>query len=515
MNPLDNLTVCITSFRRSALLERTLKSVQAAGIRRLVIAAVEPDAETLAIIRSWEAAWETGADDWLSFDVVTVQDDIGCNDTWQLAAYHSRTSRIIILHDDDLLNSDFGPAYCETISPALDKGSTFATWRADLVFLDGHHEKTEFWSGPTRLSASAELLRVVNRRNTLSLSPIISVLDRQTVIHACKEASQTLSHRESYLHPGMLLGTELVVYIRHIQKFSKWLYVDKVLSHYGSHEGSGTIKAQSSGDLSPLCKGYDRARTQAMGTKPVMKPKLIFVYYVNQTSDPDEIERNRIARASWDYHFSQGEFIEMPVCKEDLSRTSFSLGDSRAMPYVRDLFDWGFAHAMPEDVVVYCNRDIGLTANAGALLLAGVARGRGITCCQRRRIDPKPGRMYKDLVNCATDGGFDVFSVTREWWKNFRDKMPDMLIGREAWDTCLRTLAEEWADGIPRLSRVSGSPAQWDKSKAYTDHVCWHKNHLSNWITERNTSAGQLHNRRLGKIFFAARNNQDLVRALT
>lgn len=509
MTPLDNLTVCVTNFRRPEFLDRCLNSVRVAGCRRVVVASVEPSEEVMKII-------DVHRDDgWLTYDVATVKDDIGCNDTWQLAAYHARTRRIIILHDDDMLNAGFGKAYTEIIGPTMDRENCFATWRADLVYTDGSHKPTEFWSGPTRLSKSAELMRFLSKRHQLSLSPVISVLDRQTVIHACKEAAQTLLHPECHLHQGMLLGTEIVVYMRHVQVFSKWLYVDQILSHYGSHDGSGTIAAEKSGDLATLWRGYDRARTQAEGAKPVMKPKIIFTYYDNHTTDPDEIHRNSVARTTWDFQFSQGDMIELPLRLTDLGRTSTDIGDTRCVPYVRDCFDWGVVHAMPEDIVVYCNRDIGLTATAAARILAGVERGRGVTCCPRRWIHPKPGRIYKDLVSCRPDGGFDAFAMTPEWWVKFKMKMPDMLIGREAWDTVFRNLAEEWADNRPRISVITGDPAQWARSKAYTDHVAYHKTHLSNWIAERLTSPGQKLNRSLAYKFFLNRNNMDLVRQLT
>lgn len=509
-NPLDHLTVAITNFRRPEFLTRCLRSVLVAGCRRVVVASVEPDEHTREIIEGFRGSG------WLSFDVAYAKDDIGCNDTWQLAAYHSRTKRIIILHDDDTLNAEFGKAYTETIAPAMDRDPTlFATWRADLLFTDGRHEPTDFWSGPTRIQPSRDLLKVVAARKRLSLSPIISVFDRQTVIHACKEAQQALVHPDCYHRPGMLLGTEIVAYMRHIQKYPKWLYVDKVLSHYGSHEGSGTIRAQEDGHMQVLWAGYDRARAQSELPKPVMPPRIIFVYYENAVTDPDELARNAVARYTWDYHFSQGRVIEMPVQPGDLLRSSAPIKDTRIVPFFKDLFEWGVAHAMPEDIVVYCNRDIGLTSQAVPLLIQGVARGRGVTCCPRRWLHPKPGRMYLDLVNCRPDGGFDAFAVTPAWWQGNRDKLPDMLIGREAWDTVFRAVAEEWADQSPRARQLAGNPAAWLRSKAYTDHVCWHRSHQSNWIQERLTAPGQLLNRRLAREFFLTRNNMDLVKQLS
>ena len=508
MNALDNLTVCVTTFRRTHLLDRALASVREAGIRRVVIAAMEPDAAVLAIVERHRLH------NWLSYDVTTVADDLGCNDTWMLAAYHSRTKRIIILHDDDTLNSEFGRAYAHIIAPVMDRSPCFATWRADLLFMDGHHEPTDFWTGPTRVLPSRELLKVVGHRGRLSVSPVVSVFDRETVIHACKEAYENLTSGGCYLHPGMLLGTEIVVYMRHIQRFPQWLFVDKVLSHYGSHDGSGTVAAQNSNGLQPLTHGYDLARTQASKPQPALKPRILFCHSGIDEPSEEESIRNAAARRTWDFHFSQGQFLEFPLRKDAFARTSLDLKDSRQTFFVRDIFDWGVMHAMKEDIVAFCNRDIGLTADAGQRLVEGVARGRGITCCPRRRLDPKPGRMYRSLPNAAPDGGFDIFAVTPLWWAENRLRMPDMLFGREAWDTVLRDIAEQWADGRTKNKNVRTNPAEWESSKAYTDHVCWHKNHMSLWQTERLTSAGQKYNRKLGLQYFQAQSVHDYDKSL-
>lgn len=510
MKPIDSLTVCVTNFRRPEFLRRCLESLRVAGCPRVVVASMEPDASTRKVIAEFQAL------PWTSFDVAFVEDDLGCNDTWMLAAYHSRTKRIIIMHDDDMLAPEFGEHYNTMIGPTLDREPTaFATWRADLIFMDGRHEATDFWSGPTRMSPSRELLKVVGARHRLSLSPIISVFDRETVIHACKEGLAALTTPECYHNQGMLLGTEIMVYMRHIQRFPKWLYVDKVLSHYGSHAGSGTVEAQNNGDLKPLWVGYDRARAQAETTKPALTPRILLVYSSSTPTSGDEMTRNSVARMTWDFHFGQGTFIEMPVRMKDLTRSSAMLQDTRNVPFIRDLFDWGCAHAMPEDIVLYCNRDIGLVTDAARLIGEGIVKGRGITCCPRRWMNPKPGRMYKNLVGARPDGGFDAFAVTPNWWAQHRGNMPDMLIGREAWDTVLRTLAEEWADQRPRLRGVAQGVGQLLRSNAYTDQVCFHKNHNSHWIAERLTSPGNLHNRRLAKEFFQSRNNTELVKQLS
>ncbi len=507
MSALDSLTVAITNFRRPGFLRRALASVHAAGIRNVVIATSEPSAEVLAVIAEF-------AHDFKSYIVHTLLADTGCNASWMIAAYRCTTSRLVLLHDDDVLAPEFGSVYESLIAPEMDRGSCIASWRANLLFDDGKTKPTEYFHGPTRTLPSSELARIVNAKGRLSLSPVVSVLDRLTIINAAKESEQTLTHNDCLYRPGMLLGTEIVAYLRSVRNFPRWLYVDQILSRYGSHDGSGTIYAEKNNGIYWLAKGYDIARLQCRMPPPKLNPKIIFVYYDNETTDADEIARNALARESWDFHFGQGDMIELPVRRSDLNRSSADLGDTRDVPFVRDLFDAGCRVATQDDVVVVCNRDIVLSSSAVERLVAGVIKGKGVTCCQRRRLDPAHGRTYKHFANCKTDGGFDVFAVTPGLWKTFRDKMPDMVVGREGWDSCFRTLAEEHADGR-RLNQITTTPEQWNKSNAYADHVAGHKNHMSNWIVERTTSLGNLHNRALARDFFKARGNHALVAALS
>lgn len=503
MNQLDTLTVAITSFKREWHLERAIASARNAGIRRLVVATSEPTPGILRIL-------DREKEGWLSFDVAGTRDDIGCNSTWMLAAYRSRTDRILLLHDDDVILPEFGEAYCRRMAPMLDAGVGFVSWRANHLFDDGTTHVTEYWTGPTRVAQSKELERLVARFGALSLSPIVSVLDRTTIIRACKEAEETLTHNECLYRPGMLLGTEILVYLRHIKAKPTWFYMDELLTMYGHTESSGTVQVEKTGNISSLVKGYDRARVQGvMHRAPSPKPKIILVHGYG-LPPADDAERQRMANAAYsrEHHFGQFDMIDREVFPGDIHRTSSDLGDSRPTVYLRDYLDLGCEMALPEDIVAFTNSDIGLTGDAAARILAGVERGRGVTVCPRRVLDhPAQGRIYRSVRNCKVDGGMDVIAVSPHWWDAMKDAMPDMLLGREAWDLCFRTLAEEWIDGPAMKSALTIIPSDWWISRAYTDDVCWHEPHDSFWKTDRSANLGGAHNRALARKFFEARRN--------
>lgn len=502
-DPFDDITVCVTSFRRTWHLNRAIESAWNAGFRKIAIAAAEINPEVQAVID------QNAGRGWKSYRVGAVKHDIGCNNTWMLAAYLSTTDRILLLHDDDFVNPQFGATYREKISPLMDQGLGFVSWRANHLRDDGSVNKTEWFIGPTGVRSSQELEKHVARMGTLCLSPIVSILDRTLTIRACKEAEATLTHNDSLERPGMLLGTEILVYLRHCRAFKAWLFVDELLTMYGCHMGSGTIAHEAKGTCAGIIRGYDRARVQGlMRTAPTPEPKIIFTHgYWGTPIDDQEIRRIGNARATWDHHFGNFSMIEREVKLGELE-DSGALGDPRPVAKLRGFLDAGAELALPEDIIAYSNSDIGVTEDADLKLIAAVARGNGVTVCPRRVLThPVPGRIYRTVKNCKADGGMDIIAISPRLWEVFRAAFPDFYLGREAWDLCFRTLAEEWADGPSMKSTITCSPEEWWKSRAYCDDVAWHEPHESFWKTDRATNPGGAHNRELAREFYTARNN--------
>ncbi len=481
-----DLTVAITSFKRSKHLDRALGSA-AAVAGHIVVATMEPDKEVDLVLARWQACLGR------RLKVVRLATDLGCNELWLQAVYHSPTERVIVLHDDDFLDPKLKGVYERYIAPFLDSGGGFASWRGHVVWDNGERRAIEWFDGPSRTLSTRAMEDFVGKRERLSLSPVVSVLRRSVLLDALKEAQQCLTAPECLLRPGMLLGTEILAYLRHCSGFDSWLYVDEVLSFYGAHDGSGTVQAEKSSNLQPLIAGYDFARNhyyQHRLNPPALQPRLLLVSSEYVAADADEARRIAVAHATWDFHFNHGAMLDFPVSLSELYRSSARFGDLRPVPYFKDLVAYAIRLARPEDVIVYANRDICLTVMAVDRILAGVERGGGITVATRRDwAGTQPTGLRRTVLNCKPDGGFDLFAFTLEWWRRNSSKMPDMLVGREAWDTVFRTVAEEIGAG----------------AAVYSDDVCYHENHMSFWITERFTNGGQLYNRKLALQFFKER----------
>jgi hypothetical protein len=191
------------------------------------------------------------------------------------------------------------------------------------------------------------------------------------------------------------------------------------------------------------------------------------------------------AYQTWKWHFDQGDVIEVPTTLKQWGRSSADMGDSRPVPFFKDLINHGMKMAQHEDVVCYSNRDILVSSEMPAKIIDKVNKN-GIALCWRRSFVPEHGRMYKDFRGGKRDGGIDVLAFKPQWWKEHEEMIPDFLIGREGYDYCLWKYAES----------LYGSDV-------YVDNVIGHEPHESFWKQNKKTNPGQVHNRSLARVFFA------------
>lgn len=477
---IEDCSVCITSFKRAQYLERALVSVVGQFSNIVVVdTGGDPGVRELSKHRYFQhVKWHF------------VDADLGCAETWLQCAYHSPTDRMILLHNDDEISPEFEKHYVGTIKPWMDSGSVeFCSWRAHLKMDDGSIKPTEWFSHGTSALPSSHITTFLLRLGRLSLSPIISIFRRNTLIKAVKEGNWFLyQHQQCLHHQSMLLGTEIIAYLRHAADHPRWGFVNEVLSYYGCCNSSGTVKVQKTGNLACITKGYDIARQYFLSGKyehPVLPPKVLLVYDDFLPADAGDQQRINTAYRTWQYQFDQADVIEVPTTIKQWSKTSAELGDERPVPYFHDLIQHGVDMAQSEDVVAYCNRDIQLTSNIPELILEGVKR-HGIILGRRREFTPEPGRIYKTFKGGKKDGGIDLICITPKWWNEHWKNLPRMFIGREGYDWVLWSYAE----------KVHGPTI-------YLDDGVGHQNHASYWRKNKRTNPAQAHNRALAKVFFA------------
>jgi glycosyltransferase involved in cell wall biosynthesis len=118
---LPELTVVVTSFRRSQRLKKCLESLVAAGVERVVVAASGCNGQEGKICDDLE--------DKLRITRSFRNGDLGCNETWLRGVTLATTRFVLIMHDDDWLLPEFGREYISNIYPQLRTRAGFATWR--------------------------------------------------------------------------------------------------------------------------------------------------------------------------------------------------------------------------------------------------------------------------------------------------------------------------------------------------------------------------------------------------
>lgn len=184
----------------------------------------------------------------------------------------------------------------------------------------------------------------------------------------------------------------------------------------------------------------------------------VLVFSANTAKDRDTKRRQDAAYVTWPLLKAR----QLPFAAK---RTSLQMGDQRAMPFVRDMIEAGFATG-PEEVLILLNNDIKVDERLGAAIRQSCAE---YGCYWAYRLDRPNGK---------TDQGADCFAFTRYWWTVHRHLFPDFLLGYWNWDDCL-----------VRLMRWSGCNEQ---ARLY-----YHEPHPSTQSPTRLASAGQQHNNTL------------------
>ena len=228
-----------------------------------------------------------------------------------------------------------------------------------------------------------------------------------------------------------------------------------------------------------------------------LSPELIrHVFHWFDSGKPDEQRRMGNAMKTWAQFSGDPKYVQ---CKHELKpgdRTSKDIGDAKAVPFIKDVIDFGCEGAEPDDIVVFTNTDI---CFAPETIKVVRAKMKGNGCCYSRRIDVFNGAIplnAKQLGRYKPHVGADLFACRVSWWKKNRKAMPDLLISFEGFDWVMRRIFEE------------------HRSDSEIVPACvYHEKHISHWSRSEiiKSSPAQLHNRKLCKKFALARGLQAAI----
>jgi hypothetical protein len=209
---------------------------------------------------------------------------------------------------------------------------------------------------------------------------------------------------------------------------------------------------------------------------------IVYSAYYTPTEDPEVLRRLEVAQRSIAIQDEGSKWIKADIV---LSRDAISIGDG-PLPFVRDLISECIKQSKPDDVIVLVNADICFCLGSYQKITEACLN-HGAAFSHRWdfvRLDHP--LLTEDEVGFGQwYCGSDFFCFTQKWWDENNHHIPDMVLGREAWDMVFRRTIKQ--SGGAEIHRMN--------------HHEWHP---SPWELNRDGLAGNIHNRNLASEWLAA-----------
>ena len=477
----DTLSVVITNFQRPQFLWEAFASCVRAGVPHIVVSSSGVNSEVKAVhdkIRYKRP--ET--------IIVSETGDSGCNSNWLAGVKAAHTKWVTLLHDDDLLLEDYGKLR-NHIERNPDAG--FWLWDAKRHGM-GYHDLYPTLDLPTGVYHSEMLFRNLLIPDHFTLSPTIGCFQREDLVATLEECRDNFDST-FHIRPTMMVGNDLMIWLRAIQKYARLGYVKAPFTSYGHHAGSATCDEvfQKRGKFPTIYNKvrdyFTRSCTRILHVTPYFK-----------TSDNQTLRRHAVAEASWERLYRTGLYRKLHGVRG--SRDSRDIGDKRATPYLKDVLQAGL-NSCPEDgIVMLTNNDTVLHYDLTWHLLS-MMREEWAVCAFRQGYTRCPDLVSarQDHDSGQHDTGRDLFAFTPQWLREHWEIIPDYVLGASDWDSTLATLI--------RMSKgIAVNAVNWvqrdERCELKTGFV-FHERHSSFWSEGQNRTmlAGNIYNRALSMKF--------------
>jgi hypothetical protein len=216
--------------------------------------------------------------------------------------------------------------------------------------------------------------------------------------------------------------------------------------------------------------------------------------------NPDEQARLARAASTWKHGFLR----EVPT--EVLRRTSDKvMNDTRRLPFIKDLVEYILGWSFPEQVrdvlhlpdtpmvktirdseclIMLTNTDTCLCSNVTQILLDEV--NVQLMYSHRRNFTRFPKRILSS-AEIAERGdefkGVDMVAFTPAWWRENRDKFPDLVLGCEGWDWVFKYWpgAKQLPDCVYHEYHY---PPYWMANRQCPAEI-WNKRRVWEWAKDR------------------------------
>ena len=210
--------------------------------------------------------------------------------------------------------------------------------------------------------------------------------------------------------------------------------------------------------------------------------------------DDKAAARHAVAKSTWINLYSNGNWVEVPAPDEIFTRNSKTVvGDTRVLPFVRDLIDFCSVRCKTSDDIIVLTNDDTCFAESLSGQIENAIQNKKPAYAYRWdfRCPITQPLVQADMSGATWYSGSDLFVFTNEWWMENRLDFPDLIMACEYWDCILRQM----------IKRSGGMELQ---------KAIYHEWHDSLWQQPgfRQNNPGQKHNVEEANRWFA-RNNSD------
>lgn len=192
-------------------------------------------------------------------------------------------------------------------------------------------------------------------------------------------------------------------------------------------------------------------------------------------------DRHQKARKSWDAIYSAGV---VPCHKSSYQRTAKGVGDTRELPYLRDLLAVGLSRSTnPDDIILWCNDDVVLIPEIVQFCQDEVAPNGAVSM---RRFEPtNPGAVHI---------GRELLAFRKDWLSAQISKFPDFILGCPFFDIVIAAIIRKHYGIKSTIENMTCDMPPADSIRRYAHH----DTHPSGWAgVNEHRFAGNLHNRKL------------------
>lgn len=177
--------------------------------------------------------------------------------------------------------------------------------------------------------------------------------------------------------------------------------------------------------------------------------KADFVHVYSKYKHRDDASRLRFEKAEDSWKKTLYRFGVLPAPVENVRRSSVEIGDSRALPYLKEVIEIGMKSCASDDSILIFTNDDTILGDGILEDIANHCGNYGACCSFRLQID-STGKRYK---NPYKDNGRDLFAFKKKWLKRHLKNFPDYLLGATDWDYFLpaymrHVLGEPLVEGL-------------------------------------------------------------------